>query len=151
VFVTSTTYSGALGGLAAADAYCQASASNSGLSGVFHAWLSDEPTGAFERTDDVGPWYTTSDALAFSSKGDLQGAPQTQLLDEYGGYPGSGGAWSGSDSGGVATGEDCDGWTNAAVDATATTGSALGSDANWGGGNAPLRCNAKASLICFEQ
>ncbi len=138
----------------AADADCQDAAKARGLSGRFQAWLSDSRTSAYERTADVGPWYTTADNLAFSGKADLRGAPRSVLLDEYGGYPdgqGATGAWSGSDRAGVATGQDCDGWTNATVDAAGTTGTELGSDATWGGGSAPLRCNAKAPLICFQQ
>jgi hypothetical protein len=42
VFVTSTTYkAGDLGGLAGADAKCQARAMAAGLTGTFRAWLSD--------------------------------------------------------------------------------------------------------------
>ena len=150
-FVTSTTYSGALGGLKAADAACQASASTGGLPGVFHAWVSDGSASAYDRTTEVGAWYTTGDDLAFSSRADLRGAPKSELLDEYGGYPASAaGAWTGTDSGGAATGQDCEGWTNASAEVAATTGSAL-ADATWGGGNAPLRCNLKAPLICFQQ
>jgi hypothetical protein len=150
VFVTSTTYSGALGGAEGADAECMRRAVTSGLSGQFRAWLSDASTGAFDRTADAGPWYTTNDALAFVSKADLRGAPRSELLDEYGGYPARAGGWSGSDAAGIATGDDCDGWTNAASDRTGSTGTlALG--AAWGGGGAPLSCDVKAPLICFQQ
>jgi len=41
IFVTSKTYTGDLGGLAGADAKCQALANASHLVGVFKAWLSD--------------------------------------------------------------------------------------------------------------
>jgi hypothetical protein len=153
VFVTSTTYSGALGSLKFADAACQSRASARGLSGTFHAWLSDETTDAYDRMADAGPWYTTGDRLAFSTKADLRGAPKAELLDESGAYPGPGavGAWSGTDSSGVATGQDCDGWTNATADSDATTGSALGMDVAWGGGNTLLSCDHEAPLVCFQQ
>ena len=154
VFVTSTAYSGALGGLQSADAQCQSRAIAHGLSGVFHAWLSDATTSAYDRIADVGPWYTASNELAFATKTDLRGAPRSPLLDELGGYPevsGAKGAWSGSDAAGVASGRDCDGWTNATATAQGTTGTALGSDATWGGGSTPLRCDGTAPLICFQQ
>jgi hypothetical protein len=154
VFVTSSSYSGALGGLPSADAQCQSRAIAHGLPGVFRAWLSDATTNAYDRMADVGPWYTASNELAFATKADLLGAPRSDLLDELGGYPegpGAKGAWSGSDAAGVASGKDCDGWTNATANAQATTGTALGSDATWGGGSAPLRCDGKAPLICFQQ
>jgi hypothetical protein len=58
VFVTSTTYkAGDLGGLAGADAKCQARASAAGLTGTFRAWLSDatdQPATRFSR--DRGPY-----------------------------------------------------------------------------------------------
>lgn len=154
VFVTSSTYSGAVGGLESADLQCQSRAGIGGYSGVFRAWLSDRTTDAYDRTADAGPWYTTGDELAFSSKTDLRGAPKSELLDEYGGYPGrpsAANAWSGTDSTGAWSGQDCDGWTNATLDATATIGSAVVSDAAWGGGDAALHCNEKAPLICFQQ
>jgi hypothetical protein len=152
VFVTSSLFSGAIGGLAAADMYCQRAAAAGGLTGTFHAWISDASQNAFDRTADAGPWYTTGNAVAFASKADLRGGPQTELLDETGGYPQTlSGVWTGTDAQGSATGETCEGWTNGTDGATATTGSALGSDAAWGGGNPSLRCNAQAPLICFQQ
>jgi hypothetical protein len=152
VFITSTTFSGAIGGLEAADMYCQSAATAGGLTGTFHAWISDASTSAFDRTADVGPWYTTGNAVAFASKADLREAPQSELLDEVGGYPQSlAGAWTGSDALGAATSETCDGWTNATDGATATTGTGFSTDASWGGGNTPLPCNAQAPLICFQQ
>ena len=157
VFVTSTTFSGAIGGLTAADDYCQSSAIARGLQGKFGAWLSDAKNSAYDRTGDVGPWYTTNDELAFSTKADLHGGPTSPLLDENGRAPegaGSAGAataWTGSDSAGVATGHDCEGWTNATVDVYASTGSLPATDAKWAGEGAALRCNAKAPLICFQQ
>jgi hypothetical protein len=53
VFVTSAAYSGNLGGLAGADAKCQAHANSAGLSGAYKAWLSDatgSPSTRFSKT-----------------------------------------------------------------------------------------------------
>lgn len=152
VFVTSTTYAGAIGSVNAADAQCQSSATAAGLKGVFRAWLSDSTSNAYDRISDVGPWYTTSDGIAFAAKSDLRRAPAAELLDEYAGYPDPAalGAWSGSNADGIATSNDCDGWTNAGGNIHGTVGTAL-SDKTWGGGGALLACNAKAPLICFQQ
>lgn len=46
VFVTSARFTGKLGGLANADAYCQSAAADAGLSGTFKAWLSGPPSGS---------------------------------------------------------------------------------------------------------
>ena len=152
VFITSTTFSGAIGGLDAADMYCQSTATAGGLTGTFHAWISDASSNALDRTADVGPWYSTSDALVFASKADLRDAPQSELLDEVGGYPQSlAGAWTGTDTQGAATSENCEGWTNATAGASATTGTGFSNDLPWGGGNTSLPCNAQAPLICFQQ
>ena len=154
VFVTSRRYSGALGSVKAVDTYCQQSATEHHIAGVFKAWISDASTNAYDRTADVGPWYTMHGDVAFASKADLRAAPRTDLLDEGGNRPtglGTTGAWSGSSPNGGATGHDCDGWTNASADATATMGSALGLDTAWGGDDVPSKCNALAPLICFQQ
>src|SRR5258706_251442 len=75
VFVTSSIYSGAVGGLAGADAQCQYRAGVHGFTGTYRAWLSDKTTNAYDRVIDDGPWYTTKDQLAFSTKADMRDAP----------------------------------------------------------------------------
>lgn len=152
VFVTSTTYAGAIGSVQVADDDCQKSAVAAGLSGRFKAWMSGGSANAYDRTADVGPWYTTTGALAFSQKSDLrEGSPATDLLDERGNPAPAEGAWSGTGTTGAATGDDCEGWTNASAAATGSTGSALGLDTSWGGDNTPTPCDGKAALICFQQ
>lgn len=49
VFVTSTTYSGNLGGLSGADAKCQDRANAASLGGTWKAWLSDSNTSVSSR------------------------------------------------------------------------------------------------------
>jgi hypothetical protein len=151
IFVTSTTYAGALGGATGADAECEARAAAAGVPGVFRAWISEGTAGAFERAPDVGPWYTTGGAVAFSSRNDLRGAPRSELLDEYGGHAEPVGAWSGSDASGAATANDCAGWTSAAIDATGTAGTALRLDAGWAGGDVPRACNIAAPIVCLQE
>lgn len=56
VFVTSTQYTGNLGGLAGADAACQTRANAAGLSGSFKAWLSnatESPSNRFTHSNGV--------------------------------------------------------------------------------------------------
>lgn len=154
VFVTSVVQAGDLGGRRGADTLCQKIAIGRSMKGAYRAWLSDGTTSAYDAIVDAGPWYTTGDDLAFASKSDLLGAPRVALLDEYGGYPpnvGDARAWSGSDASGDATANDCDGWTRATPDTTGTTATALDGDPTWGGGHAPLACDAALPIICFEQ
>ena len=57
IFVTSTTYTGDLEGLAGADAKCNARAAAGGLPGTYTAWLSDAATSAADRmTHNDGPY-----------------------------------------------------------------------------------------------
>ncbi len=152
VFITSALFSGAIGGLDAADMYCQVTANEGGLTGKYKAWISGPSTNAFDRIDDVGPWYTTKDVQAFASKASLRTSPQAQLLDETGApleavRP----VWTGSDAQGNATVETCNAWTDATASASAATGTGVSGDATWGGGNAPLSCDSHAPLLCFEQ
>jgi len=66
MFVTSTTYTpGALGGLAGADAECQARADAAGLSGTYVAWLSTSTIDARERLAGARGWLRT-DGVPFA-------------------------------------------------------------------------------------
>jgi hypothetical protein len=56
VFVTSSTHSGALGGLGGADAICQQRASEAGLGGTFVALLATGSTPAISRLDGARGW-----------------------------------------------------------------------------------------------
>lgn len=94
VFVTSTQYSGALGGLAGADAKCQARAVAGGLSGTYKAWLADSKqrvSNRFSAAGLAGPWVLpdgtkVADDFTQLTKGtlfhaidmtELRGAPPT--------------------------------------------------------------------------
>jgi hypothetical protein len=149
VFVTSITYSGALGGVTAADAMCQARADAAGLVGTFQAWISDDVASAYDRTVDVGPWYTTRGEVGFWSKSDLRAAAAAPLADEYGGDVADSGAtwaWSGTNADGASTGTNCNRWTDATESASATV-----TKTAWDGGTLVVSCDTRAPLICFEQ
>ena len=63
--MTSTTYkAGDLGGLAGADAKCQARAMAAGLTGTFRAWLSDATNSPSSRfPQDAGPYLLVNGGL----------------------------------------------------------------------------------------
>ena len=152
VFITSASYSGALGSLEAADMYCQVTAQSAGHPGKYKAWLSGPVTNAFDRIDDVGPWFSMHDLQVFPAKADLRGSPQAEITDEHGDQAVLlNGIWTGSDSQGNATVATCNAWTDATPSASATTGTGASGDSMWGGGNEPVSCDAHASLLCFEQ
>ena len=72
VFATSTRQNGNLGGLAGADALCQARAASAGLGGTYLAWLADStgsPTTRFSMS--AGPYVRTDDVLVAYSWSDL--------------------------------------------------------------------------------
>jgi hypothetical protein len=153
VFVTSAHSAADLGGIAGADARCQAAAATAKLPGTFEAWLSTHETNAIERLGGAGPWYTTADDLAFAGRPDADGPPLTDLLDETGAIPPTDAAdsWSGSDLSGRADGYDCEGWTSSSATERATLGNGQGDDLVWGGGAGTTACNRQASLICFAR
>jgi hypothetical protein len=85
VFVTSTTYTGALGGLSGADDQCQARAAAGALPGTYTAWLSTG-TGANESPASGGfrqsaqPYQLVTGAVVASSWDDLVD-PTTDLAN----------------------------------------------------------------------
>lgn len=94
VFITSTAYTGDLGGLEGGDAKCQLAADAAGLGGSFVAWLSMSFLGAgddsfeihaIDRVSGDGPWYRLDGQLAFSNRANLGTSPRVQInIDELG-------------------------------------------------------------------
>jgi hypothetical protein len=156
VFVTSITYSGNLGGVAGADADCANAAAAQTLGGAWKAWISSGSVNAIDRINDVGPWYLVDGVTkVFNNKANLLTTPLFAIdEDETGAQPswvGLDGMWSGTTDQGIASGEDCQGWTSDLTDDMATTGS-ITTDQTWGGSTSgPIDCNVQEALICFEQ
>lgn len=71
VFVTSTTHTGNLGGLAGADAICQAGAFNAGLHGTYRAWLSATGVNALSRLGAARGWIRTDGQPVADTPSDL--------------------------------------------------------------------------------
>jgi hypothetical protein len=124
VFVSSTTSTGALGGLAAADARCQALASAAGLRGTFKAWLGDSSASAGERlAHSTGPYVRTDGVQVAESWADLVTPPLAHPIDvdEHGATLPPGGdlfstvyVWTGTLPDGRSVGPwNCDAWTSA--------------------------------------
>lgn len=87
VFVSSTQYTGNLGGLQGADAKCQQLATTAGLPGVYKAWLSDvldSPNTRFTKTNHR--YKLVNDAVIASNWADLTDGllNYSVQIDEYG-------------------------------------------------------------------
>lgn len=112
-FVTSTTHTGALGGLAEADRICQDRALAQGLPGTYVAWLSDFHLHAKDRLQGASGWRRVDDRPFASSIDDLVNAriQYPLLLDEKGDladeFP-----FTGTRSDGTRAPETCHSWTS---------------------------------------
>jgi hypothetical protein len=168
VFVTSTTYTGALGGVAGADAKCQARATAAGLTGTYLAWLSDfdhSPASRFKQ--DGGPYVlVTGNIVANNWAGLTSGTLRHAInVTELGGAPSASSGvscgfdhmvWTDTSSDGNFgdPAESCGDWTDATVFSswwgTADLQTSW-SQACSGGNSAATGCGAHAALFCFQQ
>jgi hypothetical protein len=118
VFVTSTTYTGDLGGLAGADTECQTHAQNAGLTGTFKAWLSDSTTSAAARLiQSPNPYILTSGGLIATSWTDLTDGTIAANLDadEFGNPVARNGLWTGTNTDGTGAANTCSNWTDGTI------------------------------------
>jgi hypothetical protein len=89
VFVTSTEHDGALGGLAGADAVCQARADAAGLGGTWTAWLSNSRKSAKDRITDAEYRLVDGSTVVITALADLLDGVLTHpiSMDELGDSP----------------------------------------------------------------
>lgn len=168
-FITSTFQQGSLlGGLAGADAICQASADDAGLNGIFMAWLADDtgsPDTRFTRSLD--PYVTTGEA---PEGGDRVADDWTDLTtcdgtdpfdclkhaidrDEFGASRAGIAYWSNVNTDGTKASDDhCINWTGVGI---GPLGSSNFIDARWTVADPPssffTSCGVGITLLCFEQ
>ena len=163
VFVTSQVFTGDLGGLAGADAKCQAAAIAAELPGTYRAWLSSSTESTKDRlvhssipyrlldgTEIAGNWVDLTD-------GSLDAGIN---VSENKSPPGKGThscipsslpiVWtSTTDSGAAVAGEYfCDDWSGTTGDGSA--GAAGFADSTWTSNCLP-KCGDEAALYCVEQ
>ena len=155
-FVTSAQYLGNLGGIAGADAKCQAAATAGSLSGTYLAWLSDGVTDPASRFSGVLQWRRTDGTTIADDWNDLvDGSIDAAITyDEFGNVlAGAANVASNVDASGFSKAGDlhCSGWT------TSFSGSGrigLASPAALNGAwtdLSSLSCGASVRLYCFEQ
>jgi len=134
VFVTSTTYTGKLGGLSGADAKCQARADAAGLGGTWVAWLSDSTTNAKDRIPDTNVGYYRLDGVKVAdNKADLtDGNIDNPInVNEEGTSYSSGIVRTGTKSDGTVDTYTCNDWTTDSSTSYGGIGDITKTDNRW--------------------
>jgi len=150
VFVTSTTYDGAFGGVALADAACQMRASAALLDGTWISYMSATGVDAVDRLQTSRGWIRMdgapiADSPARFATGPLAFVPR---FDEYGDDVGRSEVWTGTSGGSAAT-TNCGDWTsNLATDSGAALMSIWGSI--FASASFPGYCDASRRFLCVE-
>jgi hypothetical protein len=149
VFLTSTTYTGNLGGLAGADAKCQARANAGKLGGTWRAWLSVGGTDAKDRIPDAEYRLIDLSTVVATSKADLiDGMIANNIDRDELGVLRESFVWTGTNNDGTGTGGDCNDWTSLAMNIS------LGKNAEvdkWSHAGTIGACINTLRLYCFEQ
>ncbi len=156
VFVTSQTYQGNFGGIAAADSICRHLARAADLRGRWRAFLSDEQTDAIDRIRDRGPWHRTDlQAIIFNNKFGFTVGANTAIRNEYNVSLLGARAWTGTRADGRVNGQQhCGNWTDSTAYATTGRPNAVlhNEGARWMFDDQGTRpCTQRAHLYCFEQ
>lgn len=160
MFVTSQSYAGDFGGVAAADSICNTLAQAAILGGQWKSFLSDSAEGALARLQEVGPWFRVeSNGLRttkiFNNRVGFTVGALAVVNNEYGvSVTDTARVWTGTRAdGGTDGSQTCSNWTS--ITGYGTDGNPnilLASGPKWmhsGEGAAP--CNLEKRLYCFEQ
>jgi cysteine-rich repeat protein len=156
VFVTSGTFSGALGGLKGADEKCAFSASVADLPGKYMAWLSDSEASPATRfgLDEgfVGRFVLVNGAtVAFGWEDLVDGSLVTGIvLDQFGNVS-DGSAWTGTLADGSSDlgSGTCSSWTSASQSDNARVGLVGATTTSWSRWAGKL-CANTGRLYCFQ-
>jgi hypothetical protein len=169
VFVTSTTYDGNLGGIAGADAKCQARADAASLGGTWKAMISDGSTDAIDRfLYRTKPTFTVAgkltwnpshqvilggDSIAVYGSGSLPygtGVIATAVrTTEFGTDPAAFLVWTGTKSDGTAAANHCLNWTTNSSGNNGHYGNASAKTSGWTY-TSYTTCNNTYRLYCLE-
>jgi hypothetical protein len=147
-FVTSATYNGNLGGLAGADAKCQARATAAALPGTFRAWIVGSDPSRIQNTWPAGSVFElvtgTQFASSYSNLVSSTNHTPPLALDEFGNTVPSGSAWTGIGA------SDCMSWTSSSIPNNGTVGAVNFGGLDWQSA-IETSCTYTFHLYCFEQ
>lgn len=167
IFVTSTTHNGNLGGIAGADAICQARAQAGGLTGTYKAWLTDgtatnAPNSTFAQSSV--PYRLLDGRIVAENYTDLVtgndstgGTIYTPInITELGSIvkSGTGAVWTnttvaGARKGSTAGTNHCTNWTNSSAGQSGSAGIPF-TMTEWTD-KQTYTCNSMNRLYCVEQ
>ena len=157
VFVSSTTFTGAFGGVPAADLTCTDLAAAAGLVGTYRAWLSDaagrSPSVTFTRSDV--PFVMTTGVRVADGWADLTDGTINNpiVVDEQGNQPDTVPVvWTGTEPSGrpVSSGSTCGEWDAASGGVSGQVGVFDAIGTGWSASR-PVACDQSARLYCFQQ
>jgi ABC-type Fe3+ transport system substrate-binding protein len=157
VFVTSQDYTGDLGGIAGANAKCQARADASPMASIhgrtFVAWVSTSVSAVTVRFVHGTKPYVRPDGVPIAASWDdlTDGNLANGIsVNDLGGPKNGSDAWTGTTSLNAGyTGEACVDWTAATFTTKGTQGNVGGSGGGWSSSIASP-CVTPLALYCFE-
>ena len=151
VFVTSTVSNGALGGLAGADAFCQARANAAAIGGTWTAWLSAPGVAAVDRIANAQYVLVDEGTLIAFDLTDLTSGSliESIFLTELGTIS-TNNAWTGTAPDGLGTVNTCNAWSSNLNADAGDYGVSAESSALWTLSPPPAACDSMLSLYCFE-
>ncbi len=172
VFVSSNTYTGALGGISGADEKCQMLADDAALDGWYKAWLSTRYPVPFLSTPlrtfihSLGPYILVDETFVAQDFISLvSGAISNPIdLDESGASvfpPGDNLVWTGTRRDGSPQGSQlptgspptqmsCLGWMDGTSAPVGSIGKTIHSNGEWTE-QGVVTCNMEAHIYCFQQ
>lgn len=159
VFVTSSDFTGNLGGLPGADAICQAAADDPAAIvpiGTYVAWLSTATTDARDRiTQTLGPYVRSDGRVVAKTYADLINALSTPLLstinpNEFGTNVNET-VWTGTNEFGISVpNRNCAGWTSGSAADDGVIGITQETGADWTS-LVDTSCGTTNHFYCFQK
>jgi hypothetical protein len=154
IFVTAARFAPNFGGVANADARCQAAAMAAGVPGTFRAWISDSTRSAASRLHhSLSPYYrldgTTPRIIASDWNDLVDGVTVAIATDEFGAPHRDEAVWTGSLDNGAASAATCSNWTSGAGATLGMSGNS--SAAAFSTYYGAVSCASSSHLYCVEQ